>query len=89
MGKMTTSTIVKRENGNKLMPFHDLDYSTSEQQNQRDLMYLSEVRGLEQNRLIAITRGEKPMQVDKYMYFHRPDYKWIESLIKKISSNKR
>ena len=83
MGKMTTSTIVKRENGNKLMPFHDLDYSTSEQQNQRDLMYLSEVRGLEQNRLIAITRGEKPMQVDKYMYFHRPDYKWIESLIKK------
>lgn len=23
------------------------------------------------------------MQVDKYMYFHRPDYKWIESLIKK------
>ena len=83
MGKMTTSTIVKRENGNKLMPFRDLDYSTSEQQNQRDLMYLSEVRGLEQNRLIAITRGEKPMQVDKYMYFHRPDYKWIESLIKK------
>lgn len=28
MGKMTTSTIVKRENGNKLMPFHDLDYQS-------------------------------------------------------------
>lgn len=83
MGKMTTSTTVKRESGNKLMPFHDLDYSTSEQQNQRDLMYLSEIRELEQNRLIAITRGEKPMQVDKYMYFYRPDYKWIDSLKQK------
>lgn len=83
MGKMTTSTIVKRESGNALSPFKDLDYSISEQQAQRDLMFINEIGQLDQNRLIAITRGQKPMLVDKYMYFHRPDYKWIDGLIKK------
>lgn len=83
MGQMTTSTIVKRESKNILSPIKDFDYQITEQQAQRDLMYINEIRELSQNRMIALTRGQKPMLVDKYMYFHRPDYEWIKETIAK------
>ncbi len=83
MGKMTTSTIVKRESKNILSPIKDFDYMISEQQAPRDLMFINELRELDKKRLIAVTRGEKPMQADKYMYFQRPDYEWIKSVMEK------
>lgn len=83
MGQMTTSTIVKHESKNILSPIKDFNYQMTEQQAQRDLMYINEIRELDQNRMIALTRGQKPMLVDKYMYFHRPDYKWIKKTIEK------
>lgn len=83
MGKMTTSTIVKRETKNILSPIKDFNIGMMEQQGQRDLMYINEIRELNQNRLIALTRGQKPMQVEKFMYFHRPDFDWIEECIAK------
>ncbi len=81
MGKMTTSTIVKRETKNILSPIKDFNVGMMEQQGQRDLMYINEIRELNQNRLIALTRGQKPMQVEKFMYFQRPDFDWIEQCI--------
>lgn len=83
MGKMTTSTLVKRESKNILSPIKDFDISMTEQHAQRDLMYLNEIRELKQDRMIALTRGQKPMLVDKYMYFHRPDYEWIKKTMEK------
>ena len=83
MGQMTTSTMVKRETKNILSPIKDFNVGLTEQQGQRDLMYINEIRELKQNRLIALTRGQKPMQVDKFMYFHRSDYAWIQKTIDK------
>lgn len=83
MGKMTTSTIVKRESKNILSPIKDFNVGMMEQQGQRDLMFINEIRELNQNRLIALTRGQKPMQVEKFMYFQRPDFDWIEHCIAK------
>ena len=83
MGQMTTSTIVKRESKNILSPIKDFDFQIAEQKAQRDLMYIHEIRGLDQNRMIALSSGQKPIQVDKYMYFHRPDYGWIKETIEK------
>lgn len=83
MGQMTTSTVIKRESKNILSPIKDLDYQFSEQQSQRDLMFLSEIRELKKNRLIVITSGQKPMQVDKFMYFKRPDFQWIKETMDK------
>lgn len=83
MGEMTAVEKVRRRSGNVLIPFKELDYSETEQHSQRDLMYLSEIRGLEHNRLLALTRGQKPMQVEKYMYFDRPDIEWINMVKEK------
>lgn len=81
MGQMTTRSIIKRESKNIFSPIKDFEVGLTEQQGQRDLMYINEIRELKQNRLIALTRGQKPMQVDKYMYFERPDYEEIEKII--------
>ena len=83
MGQMTTSTVVKREKKNIFSPIKDFDIGLTEQQGQRNLMYINEIRELKSDRLIALTRGQKPMQVEKYMYIHRPDYPWIERTIEK------
>ena len=80
MGQMTTSQKVRRRSGHILSPVKDFDYSETEQLGQRDLMYLSEVRELDQERLIVLTRGQKPMLVQKYMYFQRPDFDWIQTV---------
>ena len=81
MGQMTTSTLVKRESKNILSPIKDFEIGLVEQQGQRDLMYINEIRELKQDRLIALTRGQKPMIVEKYMYFHRPDYDAIKQIV--------
>lgn len=90
MGKMTTSTRVRRRSGNIFIPIQEFDYSETEQHSQRDLMFLSEIRGLDGDRLLVLTSGQRPIQVDKYYHFHRPDYEWIKETIKKypvISGN--
>ena len=83
MGKMTTSTTAVKETKNRFSPIKDMDIAIQEVQAQRDLMYLNEIRELKQNRLIALTRGQKPIQLDKYMYFQRPDYDWIQRVTEK------
>ena len=83
MGQMTTSTIVKREKKNILSPIKDFDIGLTKQHSPRSLMFINEIRELKQERLIALIRGQKPMQVDKYMYFHRPDHVWIQETIDK------
>ena len=83
MGQMTTSTIVKREKKHLLSPIKDFDIGLSKQHSPRSLMFINEIRELKKERLIALISGQKPMQVDKYMYFQRPDYTWIKKTMAK------